>query len=150
MTTLQEIAYTVTPVEDTHGYAFIEWADCRPLIVWTEPLRFHYARTVKLGEWRDVEDIQEWWPDTLSDKLLKLMPPQYDCYVDSSGEDDGEVSYPILEIGVFLKKDNGKLDPEMSSAAAFDMLWPAIATLFNITDLGTFNSPYLFAYPTYA
>jgi len=73
--------------------------------------------------------------------LQGLLPVGFECAVQWSDQDEQD-GHPFLELTVWCTEEIPGSTPV---AAAYGMLWPAIATLFNITDPGTFNSPYLFS-----
>jgi hypothetical protein len=138
MATLAEVGQDCTEIEDTCGSARIEWADSNPMIIWQESLRFH---TERLDE---GESFPLWngFPGIVESELQRLLGSDFACSVRWSDWDETD-GFDWLEFSVWPVLD---LNPEMAQEGAFnDHLWPAIATLFNVTDPGTFGSEYLFA-----
>lgn len=124
-----------TVIDGTGGTAVVEWGEGLPMIIWQERLHFHKTHAQLLGRRLRNKNL----PRKVGRELRNLLGEDYDCAVSwSEWGDDRE----WLEFGVWPVAD---LDPEMpQDKAYFEVLWPAIATLFNVTDPGTFNSPYLF------
>ena len=127
-----------TSIEDTYGTAVIEWGEANPMIVWNECMMFHEER---LDEGETFGDDKE-LPALVQRELIPLLGDDFAVSVEWSDWDNNEDGYAYLQISVWLKLD---LDPAMEQDEAFNLLWPAIATLHNVTDPGTFNSPYLFS-----
>lgn len=145
MTTLAEAGHDIEPIDETHGQAWVEWNESRPTIIWNEHLKFHHELAMKYGERRGADTISQWSHGALSRRLRRLLPDQFACWVSSSDWDD-EDGYSFLTFSVWLSLDGGHIPEDTSLSDAYDKLWPAIATLFNVTDPGTFNSEYLFNY----
>lgn len=71
----------------------------------------------------------------LARRVNELLPDDFDAYTycDTS-------EYPHIVISVTYNGDRELTDDNIE-----DVYWDAYATLMNITDPGTFNSPYVFA-----
>ena len=138
-TSLIEAGETHLPIPDTYGLAWVEWNTGDPVIVWTEPLGFHLERA-GLDKGHDTSHLPESAESWLSGHLNTLYGAgRFTVSVSwSDWEDDRG---PVLEVTVGMES---KLDPQTPVPTAYGALWPAIATLFNVTDPGTYNSPYLF------
>lgn len=132
-----------TPIEDTHGDAVVEWAGGSPMIIWQENLRFH-TEILQPGMTLGDEQTLPGRVQHELERLFKTAGIAEDFAVSvrwSDWDDDGGFEY--LELNVWPTVD---LDPEMEQDVCYStVLWPAIATLHNVTDPGTFGVEYLFS-----
>lgn len=130
----------ITPLPDA-PFSYVEWGDngeARPVITWNENLRFHIDL---FGDTLDVTSDN--FITRVSRELNRLLPDGFTGMVEwAEGGDDGDS--PDLTFYVRLTADEGRLPLDTDADEAMAILWPAIATLFNITDPGTFGSEYLF------
>ncbi len=146
MTTLEDLRDSSTDVWDAAGQnviARIDWSEdpmtreCAPVITWEEHMKFHSER---LG-WAETLGDTETIPQRVEDVLHGLFDGgDFQVHVSWSDADDVD-GYPFLTIEIYPVL-NSAWDED--SDAVEGLLWPAIATLINVTDPGTWNSPYLF------
>ena len=133
--TFNELGDSSTYIDDTFGQGRVEWNYGRPVIHWSESMKFH-VELLREGETLNAD------ADDFTDRVqaaLRVLLPDFEVEVDWSDADDN--GFPVLWIQVWL---SNKLPLETTQDHAWNLLWPAIATLFNVTDPGAFNSPYLF------
>lgn len=157
MTTLTDLDGDCTFIEETYNNGRIEWSSndgiTTPTIVWSDNMRFHMS-LLDDDETFDDDCTNTDTPFTqaVEIKLQRLLGTEYDCCVQWSDMDDDvdnegeeyETRFPWIEYTVW-RKDDSVFTPEMEEEDAYDYLWPAIATLFNVTDPGTWNCEYLYA-----
>lgn len=141
-------------IDQTFGNAFIQWNDdIPPILEWNEGLFFHWELSEKYDDGMfpfDFLNVDEDFLEAIQKYLKELLPDKYNVGVAVSDQEDyAEVDdevfiVPCLKFEVWIPEQDdagweGKDDEEI-----FELFWPAVATLFNVTDPGTFNSPYLF------
>lgn len=165
MTTLAELNGDATEIEETYGLGRIEWAGedgiTIPTIVWSDNLRFHMGLLDDDETFEDPtfeEDPTDsnspdgHFTQRVENKLQRLLGDDFKCAVqwsdmdpdvDNAGEEN-EIEYYFLEFNVW-PTDDSVFTPDMEEEKAEEYLWDAIATLFNVTDPGTFGSEYLFS-----
>lgn len=112
-------------------------------VVWIEPLELHAER---IGpRWGSlVDDGGHLLPGVegaLVDRLANLLPASAAGSVINTVDDYAEADRPAVRIEIATNYHDGETFDRW-----FDRVgWPVVATLRNITDPGTFNSPYLFS-----
>lgn len=137
-------------IDGSSGNAYIEWGcgQLQPMIVWNEWMQFHCSLEARCEddeltaiEVRDrIEDPSSGFIAHTERELKRMLPAGFEATVEWSEWDDQD-EFPFIQLMVWRAED---MSPDTTEEDAFNLLWPAIATLFNITDPGTFNSPYLF------
>lgn len=121
-----------TAIDETNGTAWVEWGEGLPTIIWQERLRFHKDYARDLGYRLRNKNL----PRKVERELRRLLGTDYGCVV-SWGDKHKWLKFEVWPVA--------NLDPTMEQDKAYtEILWPAITTMFNVTDPGTFNSPYLF------
>lgn len=133
-------------IDGTYGGAKIQWEeDSAPILEWNEGLRFH-SGLMGEGDSNIFLNPSREFLYKVQERLKELLPDRYSVFVEQSDWDYEEEGYPHILISVWLTDKPNVEDWEgLDDEQIFDLHWPAIATLFNVTDPGTFNSPYLFA-----
>lgn len=158
--TLADLIGTRSPIDETHELAWIEWGSL-PTVVWNENLKFHFElrwpdpaeRAQQLAEVRALIGINDRLR-AFNKYLNTLLPQNFTSLVQWAKLPD-EDGYPYLELAAWRTKFKPMprlginwtpdwMPLDTTEEDAFNRLWPVIATLFNITDPGTYNSPYLF------
>lgn len=137
--TLAQIGDDCLPVDDTPGMR-VEVGQGWPMIVMDESLTFHLDRAADLGGRIDI--ASDGFLARLQTELDGMLPDGFAAKV-SWSPCDGPDDVPFVQIEAWLPED--QFNAAMTVQQAYDLLWPGIATLINITDPGTFNSPYLYA-----
>lgn len=137
MTTLRNLNGDAT-FDDDYPNLRTEWdADnLNAAVILTENLRFHsefLGRTITAAEVTESEEF--------SQLLAELTPERFESAVEMSDADDDE-GYENIEILMWRDLTGS---PDMPLAEAEEQMVPAEVTLINITDPGTFGSPYLFS-----
>jgi hypothetical protein len=123
-------------------YLEVDRDDHKAIIVWREPLAFHIEWNG--ARWSEHADSDGWlassaelqFANRLTDYLRRAGVDDADVYTEGyNGEDE-----PTLTFEVVTPYRAGE-----TFKSWFDRIgWPVVATLTNVTDPGTFMSPYLF------
>lgn len=114
-------------------------------IEWDEPLRFAYERGSLDGLWQDGLGYED---DPLEDGTLTpeavsaaeqvltgWVPEGWRVYAGIGDEDEASLAITVCR----------DIEHELTEQDAADLVWPVVAMLANVTDPGTWNSPYLWS-----
>ncbi len=153
-TPMTELADQGEPLaDDANCYLEVDVANRFAVVCWVEELAFHaeLARANPHGvqgkSWDDLTDSSsgELTPaarDALIAELERLLKEQgIDAEIDDAEYLQGDDRNPAFGLEIATRFHEGE-----TFGSWFDRVgWPIVATLINVTDPGTYNSPYLFS-----